>query len=291
MHVRSFRISRPDLPALNLNEWGCGDATFLLIHGFGDGGYIWNDFLPRLAPIGRAIAIDLRGHGDSDWDVHSRYGTASHLSDVDFVIDSLGLTNIVLIGHSLGGEIAIRLAAQRPKSVRGIIIVDAGPELNRVATTHIRKEFVAESRVYDEHLEYVAHLQTKLPLICPKLCWPIANSALRTRAQGGYELKRDPSMVAPAPSGANALPALWQPLKEVLCPALLVRGKASSVLPLSVASRMIDILPNGFFSSIELAGHAVMIDNPDDFADAALTFITEKLFSEPADLPADKPMR
>ncbi len=280
MYERSFRLSRPSSPTLSLREEGHGEPTFLLIHGFGDGGFIWIDFLPRLASISRAIAIDLRGHGDSDWDIHSRYSATAHLDDVDFVIDKLGLTDIVFIGHSLGGEIAIRLAAQRPKLVRGIIIVDFGPELDRMATAHIRREFVVESRVYWEHSEYIAHLEEKLPLICPRLRRPLAHSALRTRAQGGYELKRDPAMATTfGPCGTSMLPALWPMLKEISCPALLVRGAASSVLPLSVAKRMLHVLPNGSFSSVKLAGHAVMIDNPDDFATTTLSFITGKLLS------------
>jgi pimeloyl-ACP methyl ester carboxylesterase len=280
MYERSFRLSRPDFPTLSLHEKGYGEPTFLLIHGFGDGGFIWTDFLPRLASLSRAIAIDLRGHGDSDWDIHSRYHSAAHLDDIVFVINRLGLTDIVPIGHSLGGEIAIRLASQHPKLVRGIVIVDYGPELDRTATAHIRREFVIESRIYSELPEYLAHLDAKLPLICPRLRWPLAQNALRKRAQGGFELKRDPAMAtARAPSNASTLPALWRALKEISCPTLLVRGMASSVLPLSVAKRMLRVLPNGSFSSVKLAGHAVMIDNPDDFAAATLAFITGKLLS------------
>jgi pimeloyl-ACP methyl ester carboxylesterase len=280
MYERSFRLSRPTFPTLSLHEEGHGEPTFLLIHGFGDGGFIWVDFLPRLASISRAVAIDLRGHGDSDWDIDSRYSAAAHLDDIGFVIEKLGLTDIVLIGHSLGGEMAIRLAAQHKTLVRGIIIVDFGPELDRIATAHIRRQFIVESRVYSEHSEYIAHLEAKLPLICPRLRSPLAHNALRTRAQGGYELKRDPAIAtASAPSSTSVLPALWPLLKEIPCPALLVRGLASSVLPLSVAKRMLHVLPNGFFSSIQLAGHAVMVDNPDDFAAAALSFITGNLLS------------
>src|SRR5579871_1931031 len=100
MYGRSFRLSRPSSPTLSLHEEGSGEPTFLLIHGFGDGGFIWIDLLPRLASISRAIAIDLRGHGDSDWDIHSRYSATAHLEDIDFVIDKLGLIDIVFIGHS-----------------------------------------------------------------------------------------------------------------------------------------------------------------------------------------------
>jgi pimeloyl-ACP methyl ester carboxylesterase len=275
MQRQSFRISRIDAPTLSLHAWGSGEPTFLLIHGFGDGGFIWNDFSPRLTPLGRVIAIDLRGHGDSDWDARSRYGAAAHLTDVMFVVNSLDLRNVVLIGHSLGGEIAIRFTALHPERVTGIVIVDFGPELNRTATAHIRREFIAESRSYASHAEYASHLELKLPLLDPKLCRNLVKSALRPSPQGGYQLKRDPAIGLVEPVNAGTLPGLWPMLNDIPCPALIIRGVASSVLPLSIAKRMVDVLPNASLASVELAGHAVMTDNPQGFADAVLSFVTK----------------
>jgi pimeloyl-ACP methyl ester carboxylesterase len=289
MH-RSFRISQLDDPTLGVHEWGSGEPTFLLIHGFGEGGFVWNEFSPQLAPLGRTIAVDLRGHGDSDWDAHSRYNSAAHLGDVNFVIDALDLKKIILVGHSLGGEIAIRLTAQHPERVTGLVIVDYGPELDRAALAHIRREFVTESRVYSEYGEYATHLKVKRPLISPELRCAIARSALRPRTQGGYQLKRDPAMGTTERVNADALPSLWPMLREILCPVLIVRGIGSSVFPLSVANRMVDVLPDGRLVSIKLAGHAVMIENPEDFAAAALSFIREKLIPGSVSPLKNKPL-
>jgi pimeloyl-ACP methyl ester carboxylesterase len=66
---------------------------------------------------------------------------------------------------------------------------------------------------------------------------------------------------------------------------LVVRGVGSAVLPVSVAKRMVEVLPSGFLASIRLAGHGVMVDNPADFAAATLSFITERLDVAPARLP------
>jgi pimeloyl-ACP methyl ester carboxylesterase len=272
MHTRSFRIPQADGPTLGVHEWGSGEPTFLLIHGFGDGGFIWNEFLPQLASFGRAIAVDLRGHGDSDWDACSRYDIGAHLSDVNFVLDALYLRTFVLIGHSLGGDIAIRLAALHPGRVIRLVIVDSGPELDRAATAHIRRDFVAESRIYSGYSEYMAQLEAKLPLVSPTLRESLAKNALRSR-EGGYELKRDPQMKINDPLNSSSLPELWPTLKKIVCPVLIVRGVASSVLPFSVAKKMVGVVPNGSFASVSLAGHAVMIDNPEGFSAATLPFI------------------
>jgi len=277
MFARSFLIPQQDGPALSVREAGSGELTFLLMHGFGDGGFMWVDVLPRLALLGRVIAVDLRGHGNSDWDAHARYDALSHLDDADFIGNALDLKRLVLVGHSLGGEIAVRLTARYPERVTGLVIVDFGPELDAVATSHIRKEFAAESRVFAEPSEYAAHLAVKLPLISPELRWTLATNALRARAKGGYELRRDPAMAAKEPLDTDAPSQLWSALGGIRCPVLIVRGIASSVLPLAVAKRMIDLLPDACLSSIRHAGHAVMLDNPEGFATATLSFIRAKL--------------
>jgi len=277
MYTRSYRISRQGAPALSLHERGSGEPTFLLIHGFGDGGFVWTEFMIQLASFGRVIAVDLRGHGDSDWDPNSRYDCAAHLDDVRFVVETLRPKKMILIGHSLGGEIAIRLTAQCADLVVGLVVVDFGPELNQEATVRIRQDFVADNLVYVDCGAYAAHLERKRPMISPDLRWTLARDSLRLDADGGYRLKRDPAMGANGSRNSSALPPLWPILEEIRCPVMLVRGVASSVLPLSVAKRMVEVLSNGFFASIRLAGHGVMVDNPTEFAATTLSFIKHEV--------------
>jgi pimeloyl-ACP methyl ester carboxylesterase len=274
MKKLSYRISRLGAPSLSLHEWGEGEPIFLLIHGFGDGGFIWNELVPSLVPLGRVIAVDLRGHGDSDWDVARCYDAATHLIDMHHLVHALGLSkNIILIGHSLGGEIALRLTLAHPGRISGLIVVDFGPDLDRAATAYIRKEFVEESRTYASLREYATHLAIKLPLISRSISESLAEFSLRLRPQGDYELKRDPAMGNIEPANRNSLPSLWPMLKNIYCPALIVRGIASSVFPVPVAQRMVNLLPDASLALIPLAGHAVMIDNPSEFGTAVLAFL------------------
>jgi pimeloyl-ACP methyl ester carboxylesterase len=275
MHKRSYRLARPGAPSLSIHEWSSGEPVLLAIHGFGDGAFVWNGFMPRLAPFGRVVAVDLRGHGDSDWGTSMEYGPTTHLEDMIHVIEALTLNNVILIGHSLGGEIALRIAIARSERIAGLVIVDYGPELNGVATSHIRREFVAESRSYSSHAEYAAHLQAKLPLIDPGLSNSLAKDALRLDRRGGYVLKRDPAMCDSEPTDASSRSTLWSALPQIRCPVLLIRGVASSVLSHSVAQRMVKALPNASLVSIRLAGHSVMTDNPEAFTAATTAFLAE----------------
>ncbi|WP_410052288.1 alpha/beta hydrolase [Bradyrhizobium sp. SZCCHNRI30512] len=274
MRPRSTRIPQSGAPTLQVRESGEGDRTLVLIHGFGDGGYIWDDFLPILGAHARAVTVDLRGHGDSDWDPHARYDIAAYLDDIASVLNALHLRRVALVGHSMGGEIAIRLTDLYPDRVAGLILVDAGPELEQSAVAHVRREFVADNRIYSSYSEYADRLKERQPLIAMELAERLARNALRPRIQGGLELKRDPSILI---QRRSALPKLWPMLDKIACPTQVMRGAGSAVLPISVAKQMLARLRYGRLDSVTMAGHAIMIDNPPGFAAAAISFISEAL--------------
>ena len=273
MRMTSTRISRPDAPTLHVQEWGSGGPSCFLVHGFGDGSFVWNEFAETVARRCRTFAIDLRGHGNSDWDAAARYGISAHLADVTYAIDALRLENVILVGHSMGGELAIRLAAARPQLLVGLIVVDYGPELDSEAIEYIRKEFVADHQHYATPSEYAELLKKRRPLPKPVALEQLAQNSLRARSGGGYELKSDPAMGASQTSSEEL--EVWSALEKISSPALIIRGMASSVLPPRTAMRMKTAVKRGQLLSINKAGHAVMIDNPEAFSDAVMPFILD----------------
>lgn len=116
LHVQLHRGSNPRAP------------TCLLLHGFGDGGYVWEDTSAALADICSTAALDLRGHGDSGPSPFGIYDLDTNLRDVRAVIARLGLNRLIFAGHSFGGEIILRLAAQ-PATVAAIF-VDMAPAVD-----------------------------------------------------------------------------------------------------------------------------------------------------------------
>jgi hypothetical protein len=119
MKARSLRIKLIDRPSLHLQEWGYGDRACLLIHGFGDGSYVWNEFAPSLASHYHTFAIDLRGHGDSEWDRKADYDVRTHVADVVEVIRTFQWDGVALVGRSMGGDIAIRAAIDCHECILG----------------------------------------------------------------------------------------------------------------------------------------------------------------------------
>jgi 3-oxoadipate enol-lactonase len=99
----------------------------VLLHGLGESASSWTPVIAPLAQHHRVLALDLRGHGDSDWP--GRYSFRLMRDDVVAFLDQLGPA--ILIGHSMGGGVAYIVASERPQLVRRLIIEDAPPSFRR----------------------------------------------------------------------------------------------------------------------------------------------------------------
>ena len=114
---------------LHYVEWGDPAAPpVILVHGGRDHARSWDAIAAGLADRHRVIVPDLAGHGDSDWSSSGDYPINAYAFDIDHLIASLGITSLPLVGHSLGGHIALRIAAARPELVtRYVSIEGIGP--------------------------------------------------------------------------------------------------------------------------------------------------------------------
>jgi pimeloyl-ACP methyl ester carboxylesterase len=276
MYPLSMHVNIPGGARLRLVEWSDGDTVCLLIHGFGDGCHIWNEFAPSIAPYYRTIAVDLRGHGDSDWDPHRRYGVSQHSDDICSVIRGIDSRKLVLVGHSLGAQVAIRTAFAYRHRIRGMVLVDYGPSAEPAAIRQVHADFRAAHHTYQSVEDYAAHLQMQRPLPRPDLLHKIAAESLIRRKDGHSVLKTDPSMARATLDEVDdqgERNRSWEYLKSMRWPVLVVRGEGSAILTRSVANRMTELLQDGALISVRLAGHAVMVDNPEGFATAVIPFL------------------
>jgi pimeloyl-ACP methyl ester carboxylesterase len=169
MQYQSLTITLPlSEMTLHIKQSGSGNETCILHHlhhGFGEGAYVWDSFAASVAKLFRTLAIDLRGHGDSSWHPKGEYGVECHIADLLEVIDALRLDRLVLVGHSLGGEIAIRIAAARPESVIGLVVVDFGPDLDPDGSARVLTDFNDSVRTWGSLSEYREWLRQRRPLV------------------------------------------------------------------------------------------------------------------------------
>jgi pimeloyl-ACP methyl ester carboxylesterase len=276
------RVSGADGLSLQLHVWSEEGVPFLMLHGFGNEGHVWDDLAPLVAPHYRTLALDLRGHGDSDRDPELRYHHDAVADDVAAVCEALGLSRVVLVGHSFGGRAAMRFAGRHPDRLAGLVIVDAGPDLDARGVLRIRLDVEQSDPSFGSLAEVERALARAYPLARPEVVARMARHGTRRREDGRFERKTDPRFGA----GPERLTpeelvkrmraesdALWADLRRVSCPALVVRGAASDILSADTAERMAEeALIRGSLAEIPRAGHSVMIDNPDAFAEAITRF-------------------
>ncbi len=244
----------------------------LLIHGLGDGGFAW---APFLRPFGADIAawtLDLRGHGDSDWNAQQSYGIEEHLQDAATVLEKLDASELIVIGHSLGAELAMRLAARYTKRVRALVVVDAWSGARAESADQLIEELRTRPRRYELVSDFANRLAQRLPLADPTVLNEYAAAALKSGSRGGFELKHDSAAYMRLQRlGEEVLRAS---IAAVRCPTLLVRGALSAIFSYATATRMASQFPTCKLATVPRAGHAILLENPAGLSTAVMPFVS-----------------
>jgi len=291
MEPTPIRVPASTGLALHALEWSREGVPLVFVHGFGNEAHVWDDLAPAVAPYYRTLALDLRGHGDSDRDPEARYDYDYHVADLEAVIARLGIERFVLVGHSLGGRIAILFAGRHPERVAGLVIVDSAPELDPRGTLRIQLDLQrgvgpgggGGEPSFASEAEYRELLARNYPAAGREQLQRLARHGLRARDDGRLEPKLDPAWFRGRQGADEAemreretriTRELWEALARVPCPTLVIRGAASDVVSADVADRMVeDVLAQGRLVVIPRAGHSVMVDNPDACRDALTAFV------------------
>ena len=111
---------------LAYDDRGTGDPTIVFVHGWTCDRSFFAPQAEHFAKRHRVVSVDLRGHGESD-KPSGPYPIENYADDIAYLIDGLGLSNVVAVGHSMGGLTVAQLAASHPQSVTAIALVEPGP--------------------------------------------------------------------------------------------------------------------------------------------------------------------
>ena len=104
-----------------------GGWPLVFLHGGGLNAHTWDIVCLALREEYRCYALDLRGHGDSEWSPAQDYSLGAHLQDLEVFADHLNIARFFLVGQSLGGIIGIGYASRHPRRLAGLVAVDSGP--------------------------------------------------------------------------------------------------------------------------------------------------------------------
>ena len=127
---------------LNVREQGRGDTALVFLHYFGGSGRTWRPVMDLLAPDARCLAPDLRGWGGADAPPVG-YAVDDMADDVAALIAGYGLGRFILVGHSLGGKVALALAARSPAGLAALVLTAPSPPTPEPMTEEAREQLRA----------------------------------------------------------------------------------------------------------------------------------------------------
>jgi pimeloyl-ACP methyl ester carboxylesterase len=217
----------------------------VLLHGFGVSGYMWQRCIPYLAQQAQVFVVDLPGHG------HSRLRGAWRLRAMAPLlalwIEQMGIAPIRLVGHSMGGAIAIHLTASAPDLVERLVLVNAA--------------------------------SIPLEATIPALCVRTVRSILQPGG-GGYPWRLLGDVLKPRPR------LFWQAAQDMLrsdfraelgsidLPTLILWGERDVLLPLALGQQLHEALPHATFISLPNCGHRPPLSQPELFSRLVLEWLS-----------------
>jgi len=256
-------------------DWGGSGRPLLFLHGGGLNAHTWDVVALMLRNRYRGIALDQRGHGDSEWSPAIDYGVETQLRDVEGFIDLLKLENPVLVGQSMGGLNSIAYAVRHSDRMKGLVVVDVGPEINPSGAERIR-EFSSTPEL-DSPEAFLERAVKFNPLRDPTVLRRSLFYNLRQLPSGKWALKHDQRRASEEAWRISTAQRerLAGEVTKIACPTLIVRGALSDILTDDAAERFAQSLPRARWVRVEKAGHNVHGDNPRGLLDAMVPFLDE----------------
>jgi len=227
-----------------------------------------------LVPGWRLVAVDLRGHGESDWAEPPRYRLEDFASDLDPVLDALAPEPVVLVGHSMGGRVAAWYAAMRPGRVRALAVLDSRMTRIGIGDAVRWRARVAGTRAGRGHPTRAAALAAfrfvpPEPDVPPAVVADLAHHAVRERAPGDWTFRFDRGVLAHDGDGALDLGGV---LGRIRCPTLLMAGADSWVMDAEELVRVAAAIP-GCTTRVFPGGHHFLVAHGDPAGRALREFV------------------
>jgi pimeloyl-ACP methyl ester carboxylesterase len=248
-------------------ERGDHDAPpVVLLHGVTGHARSWDGEGAALADRYRVLALDQRGHGDSDPPPDADYTMASLSADLAAFVDALGLPTFAIVALSLGGRVAMHYAGTHPDRVTRLVVVDIGPDIAPAGRTRVGQIMSHAPERFDTLEDIVAYLRANNPRYTDALLRARVEHGVRPLPGGGFTWKYDRGLRELVRSGRWSDPIdLWPAWTALACPTLLVRGAESDILTADIAKKMIEAQPRARLVEVPHAGHTVPGDQPEGF--------------------------
>jgi pimeloyl-ACP methyl ester carboxylesterase len=248
----------------------------LFLHGGGQTRHSWGTAVDALASAGfRAITLDTRGHGDSDWAKDGRYNLSTLADDLDDAMGQIQDSAPALVGASLGGLTSListgRRGAVKP---RALVLVDVVPRLEVEGTSEITGFMAANPGGFASVDEAADVIAAYLPHRKGRKNNQGLMKNLRLREDGRYYWHWDPAMLGKWGAQLDGtLEELEDAARSVDIPALLIKGGRSRIVSAEGVRSFQKLIPHAEFVNIEDADHMVAGDANDAFNAPLIEFL------------------
>jgi pimeloyl-ACP methyl ester carboxylesterase len=256
---------------LYAEDRGNSDArlSVLCMHGLTRNSKDFGALVDHLSARYRVVSVDQRGRGRSQWDANvSNYQPAVYAQDMFKLLDHLGIDRAVLVGTSMGGLIAMTMAAMQPRRLRGIVLNDIGPEVPTQGLKRLRDSLVAPTQI-SSWSDAARQAQRVNGLAFPDYGaedWLAFAERTYTEDESGRPVAAYDRAILNGLINADlsVVPAnlwsLWAQLGSI--PLLAIRGGLSDILSAEILQRMAASHPRMTALTLANRGHAPMLDEP-----------------------------
>jgi pimeloyl-ACP methyl ester carboxylesterase len=245
-------------------------APVLCLHGLTRNSRDFANLAARTAPARRVIVPDQRGRGRSQHDpAWLNYHPGTYVADTWALLDALGVERVVVVGTSMGGLMAMLMAAMRPAALAGVVLNDVGPELDPVGVARIQS-YVGRLAPVSTWSDAVARVRTMFAEALPDFTeaqWlELARLTFEEDARGVPQPMSDPRIgdalraMTPPPGAAQGMWLAFRALRAT--PTLVLRGAHSDLLSAATVERMQREHPRLIAATIPNRGHAPQLDEP-----------------------------
>ena len=268
IELRGLRFHYRDWTSQQVNA-----PDLVLLHGYTGHCRSWDAFAKVMTKQYRVLALDQRGHGETEWAPADQYGTMEMVADLDAFVSALRLESFVLLGLSMGGMVAIAYAGMRPVQLARLVIVDIAPEIAVEGIQNIQQS-VARSDVFDSVEDAFRRARADNPVPPEGHHYDRVRASLMRTDEGKWTYRYDRALRDPGNQRLRlAVEEGWDSVASFNVPTLLIRGEHSPLLSRDVADKFVSIAKNSQLVEVPGSGHPVPLDKPEGFLDAIQTFL------------------
>ena len=259
---------------LHYQDYGTArKPAMLCLHG-GAAHAHWFDYIaPGFTGDHHVLALDQRGHGDSEWANPPSYAYERYAADLAEVVGKLDLRDFVLIGHSMGGTVSLEYASTYPGRVGKLIVVDSTLQMTSERVAALRNVGSRQGSNYPTREEFIARyrLRPAGTSAAPEVLRHLAQNSARQFPDGSWRHKFDRNVYATRET-TDGLPR-WN---HIRIPALLVKAQRSQRISPQVFAEVKARCPQVELVEVPLSDHHVTLDNPSGFVSAVKSFLTKR---------------